>query len=92
MGRTVQHGVLIVSLWAAVIGSAMGVVFVTHKARIATHQLEMVRHDAVNLHVEAGQLLLEKSSLAAYTRVEKHAIEKLEMTVPSIEQMVIIKP
>lgn len=92
MERPIKQGALIVTLWAAVVSSALGVVFVTHKARIATHGLEKLRHDAVDLHVESGQLLLEKSSLAAHSRVEKSAIKNLGMTVPSIEQMVIIKP
>lgn len=92
MGRSIQRGALVVSLWVAVVGSALGVVFVTHKARIATHELEKSRHLAADLHVESGQLLLEKSTLSAYARVEKNAIEKLGMTVPSVEQMVIIKP
>lgn len=91
MGRKLRQGTLIVSLWMAVVGSAMGVVFTTHKARMATHELETLRHQAADLHVESGQLLLEKSSLSAYARVEKNAIENLDMTVPSIEHMVIVK-
>lgn len=91
MGRKLGQGTLIVALWIAVVGSALGVVFTTHKARIATHELETLRHEAADLHVESGQLLLEKSSLSAYARVEKNAIENLNMTVPSIEHMVIVK-
>lgn len=92
MGKTLRQGVLIAGLWLGVVGSALGVVFLSYQTRIATHELEKIRHTAADLHVESGQLLLEKSSLSAYARVEKEAIEKLDMTVPSIEQMVIVKP
>lgn len=86
------QGLLITGLWAGVVGSALGVVVLTYKIRNATQELEMLRHAAADLHVESGQLLLEKSSLSAYARVEKKAIENLNMTVPSIEEMVIVKP
>lgn len=92
MRQTFAQGVLITGLWVGVVASALAVVVLTHKARNATQELEMLRHVAADLHVEAGQLLLEKSSLSAYARVEKKAIENLDMTVPSIEEMVIVKP
>lgn len=91
MGHKLRQGTFIVSLWIAVVGSALGVVFTTYKVRMATHELETLRHQAADLHVESGQLLLERSSLSAYARVEKNAIENLNMTVPSIEHMVIVK-
>lgn len=92
MTQTKGQGFLITMIWAAVVASALAVVFTTHSARLATHELETLRHAAADLHVESGQLLLEKSSLSAYARVEKKAIETLDMTVPSIEEMVIVKP
>lgn len=92
MRQTLAQGVLITSLWIGVVGSALAVVVLTYKTRLATQELEMLRHAAADLHVESGQLLLEKSSLSAYARVEKNAIENLNMTVPSIEEMVIVKP
>lgn len=87
-----RKGVLVSVLWVAVVASALAVVFTTHSTRLATHELETLRHAAVDLHVESGQLLLEKSSLSAYARVERKAVETLHMTVPSIEEMVIVKP
>lgn len=83
---------LLLGLWGAVMSSALAVVMVTHKARNATHQLEELRHEAADLHVESGQLLLEKSSLSAFARVERTAFDKLNMVVPELEQVVIVKP
>jgi cell division protein FtsL len=82
----------LVSLWLLVMVSALGVVHATHRARLATHELEKLRHEAADLHAESGQLMLERSSLAAYARVEQVALKELEMTVPPIDQVVIVKP
>lgn len=79
-------------LWLLVMVSALGVVHSTHRARLATHELEKLRHEAADLHAESGQLMLERSSLAAYARVEQLALKKLDMTVPVIDQVVIVKP
>lgn len=92
MVRNVGQGMLLTTAWFFVMASALTVVYVTHRARLATHELEKLRHEAADLHAESGQLLLEKSSLAAYARVEQLALKKLDMTVPEIGQVVIVKP
>jgi cell division protein FtsL len=92
MRLTIGQGLLFVGLGVVITMSALGVVFTTHKARVATHELETLRHQTADLHVESGQLLLEKSSLSAYARVEKNALENLDMMVPSTEDMVIVEP
>ena len=79
-------------LWFCVVGSALGVVFMGHQSRVATHQLETLRDQAATLHVQSGQYLLERSSWAKYSRIESLAIKELGMTVPSIESVVVIKP
>jgi len=79
-------------LWLLVMVSALGVIHATHRARLAIQELEKLRHEAADLHAESGQLMLERSSLAAYARVEQLALKKLEMTVPQIDQVVIVKP
>jgi len=53
------------ALWLAVIVSALAVVFVTYRNRVATDKLETLRHQAAALHVQSGQYLLERSTLAA---------------------------
>lgn len=80
-----------VCLWFGVVSSALAVVYVTYKTRTATQTLESLRHQASDLHVQSGRYLLERSSLAAYSRVEKIAVDKHGMIVPKTEQMVVIK-
>ncbi len=82
----------VVCLWLFVLASALGVVSVTYQTRVATDTLETLRHQAADLHVQSGQYLLERSTLAAYARIEDKALHKLGMTVPDIETVVIIRP
>ncbi|MBC6907326.1 cell division protein FtsL [Saccharophagus sp. K07] len=82
---------LIFAAWFLVMGSALSVIYVTHRARLATHELETLRHAAADLQAESGQLLLEKSSLSAYARVEQMALKELNMTVPDTDQVVVVK-
>lgn len=92
MRSKVRQGIGLLTLWLLVMVSALGVVHATHRARLATHELEKLRHEAADLHAESGQLMLERSSLAAYARVEQLAMRELGMTVPAIDQVVIVKP
>lgn len=79
-------------LWSGVVASALGVVLVTHKSRLATQELVRLKLDAAELQVETGQLLLEKSTHAAFARVEQKAINEMNMVVPELEKVVVIKP
>ncbi len=79
-------------MWLAIMVSSLAVVLVTHNARLATQKLEHLRHQAADLQVESGQLLLEKSSLAAFARTEQIARNKLNMVVPDLNRIVIVKP
>ncbi len=79
-------------LWLAVILSALAVVLTTHNTRIATRNLEFLRHEAADLHVQSGQFLLERGSLANYARIEKMAVENLDMTVPDADEIILVKP
>ncbi len=82
--------VLLVVLWLAVLASALGVVRSTHEARVQLNQLEVLRREATQLHVQWGQYLLEHSAWSAYSRIEKEATEKLHMVIPKGEQLVMV--
>lgn len=79
-----------VVLWVATLATALGVVFSSFQARKATDELETLRREASGLEVTSGQYLLEKSSWAAYSRVEKMASSKLNMIVPSPDKTVLV--
>lgn len=88
--RTLVISVVGFCIWLAIVSSAMGVVYSTYQARKATQALEELRREAVQLQVMSGQYLLERSSWAAYSRIEKIAQEKLNMKVPIPEQTILV--
>lgn len=78
-------------LWFAVVGSGLSVVGSTHQTRKSVQALELERQKTERLKIEAGQLLLERSSLSAYSRVEATAVTHLKMQVPTIADIITIK-
>lgn len=81
---------LVSTLWLLVVASAISVVYVTFDVRRHTSQLAELNYRTQNLQVETGQLLLEKSALASYARVEKIATGQLNMRVPSGHEVVVV--
>lgn len=81
---------MVVLLWVASVVTALGVVFETHQARIATEGLEAQRRELNDLQIETGQLSLEISALAAYSRVEEEAALQLQMVNPQNIRMMTI--
>ncbi len=88
---SVLGNLLFLGLWFGAFGSAVGVVYSAFKARQSTHQLEMLRKESNTLQVRSGQYLLEKSTWAAYARVEDIAVNKLKMQVPDSSKTVLVK-
>ena len=70
--------------------SAMAVVRSTHEARAQLNQLEVMRREAAQLHVQWGQYLLEQSAWSAYGRIEKQATDSLDMVIPRGEQLIVV--
>jgi cell division protein FtsL len=81
---------IIALLWLGSVVSALAVVYESHLARRATANLENTRRELNALQVESGQLLLEKSSMTAYARVETVAGAQLKMVNPSNVRFIAI--
>lgn len=81
---------LVMLILFSVLASSFGVVYSTYKARVATRTLEDLRREANALQVMSGQYMLEKSSWAAYTRIEDVATKKLNMKVPQADDTVLV--
>ncbi len=82
------------NLWllAAVVLSALAVVLTQHEARklyIRGHEI----HDQTRqLELERTQLQLERSTLSAHARVEQIARDRLDMAIPTGQQVRILQP
>jgi len=79
-------------LVAAVLASALAVVWVRHESRklfVTLQGLERTR-DARN--VEWGQLQLEQSTWATHGRIESLARKRLGMELPGGETIMLVRP
>jgi cell division protein FtsL len=83
---------LISGLWAAVLASAAGVVYVKHEARTLFVQLEKLSTERDRLNIEWGRLQLEQSAWSAHGFVEQVANRQLKMTLPAATDVKIVQP
>ncbi len=78
-------------LWILVVISALAVVASTQQVRRQIDDLENLRRQASQLQVQWGQYLLERSTWAAYSRVEQVAVSELNMKAPVSDEIVMIR-
>jgi cell division protein FtsL len=79
-------------LWAAVLASAAGVIYVKHEARALFVELEQLSLERDRLNIEWGQLQLEQSAWSTHGFVEQVASRQLKMTLPSTAEVKIVQP
>lgn len=79
-------------LWLLVLASAVAVVYTSHQSRQLYGELSQLQREENRLQVEWGQYLLEESSWASLERIERIAKNELDMHVPAIEDVVMVKP
>ena len=82
----------LLALWVVVMISALAVVHVSHSCRLLFAEFARLQQQENNLQVVWGQYLLEQSSLASLSRIEKKAITELGMKVPEIKDVVMVQP
>jgi cell division protein FtsL len=87
-----QDFILVVILSIAVVVSATGVVYAKYASRKQFVELESLRAKSDAVDVEWGRLQLEQSTWATHGRVERIAREKLNMRIPLVEEVKVIRP
>jgi cell division protein FtsL len=83
---------LVSVLWALVLVSSAGVVYVKHQARTLFIELERLSVERDRLNIEWGRLQLEQSAWSAHGFVEQVANRQLKMTLPSATEVKIVQP
>lgn len=78
-------------LLVAVVMCALSVVTSQHKARKLFVELQQGKERAQQMEVEWGQLQLEQSTWATLARVEKIAVQQLQMQMPGNGQVRFIQ-
>jgi len=74
----------------AVLFSALGIIYVTHLTRVTNASYEHLLNERNHLQMERGQLLLERSAWTMQSRVQQIAENKLSMTMPNHNSVVIL--
>ena len=80
------------ALWAALLTSAIAVVWSRHQTRTLFIELQALSTQRDALDIEWGQLKLEQSAWSTHGRVEQTARVNLRMVVPSPNEVRIVTP
>ena len=78
-------------LMAAVVLSAIGVVYSKYLSRRDFVVLQELQAEQERLGVEWGRLQLEESTLATDSQVEQRARDRLQMHLPDMNEVVVIR-
>lgn len=84
--------VVFVLMVAAVVGSAIALVYARQQNRSLFFALEKLHAERDELNIEWGQLQLEQSTWADANRVELVATRDLGMVFPAPQDIVVIAP
>lgn len=79
-----------VTLAVSILFSALGIIYVTEETRVLQANYQHSLHDQDHLHVERGQLLLERSTWMMQARIQHIAENQLGMILPNNKSVVII--
>ena len=80
------------TLAAAVLGSALSIIEVSHRCRDDYARLQSLETARWRMQEQWGRLLLEQSTWAAHHRVEKLARKELGMRLPSTDELEVVLP
>ncbi|MCU7844350.1 MAG: cell division protein FtsL [Candidatus Thiodiazotropha sp. (ex Monitilora ramsayi)] len=78
-------------LLIAVVGSAVSVVYSKYLSRRHFVGLQALQAERERLGVEWGRLQLEESTLATHSEIEKQARGRLQMHLPNVDEVVVIR-
>lgn len=79
------------TLLGLVLASGLSIVHTTHENRFVFNELQEMKAQANQLEVEWGQLLIEQSTFGIEGRIEQKAIEQLQMQVPELSNIVMVR-
>jgi len=83
--------VLVASIWMALFGSAVGVIWSKHQARMLFVELQRLEKQRDQLDVEWAQWRLQQSVDAAHDRIERVARNDLKMSAPQPRQVSLVR-
>ena len=81
-------GVLVLAV--GVIASGVWIVDVEHRSRQLFIEAEALNRELDRLQTDWGRLQIEQGTYATHSRIEALVRQRLELTVPSGEQLVVV--
>ncbi|MFB3067296.1 MAG: cell division protein FtsL, partial [Planctomycetota bacterium] len=81
-----------VALAVALFVSAVALVYVQHYRRMQFVELRKLERERDAMQVEWGQLKLEQSTWATHERIERLALDKLDLRIPTAAEVVLVSP
>ena len=91
MNRQVIELVGVLLLAAGVVASGIWIVDVEHRSRQLFIQAEGLSQELDQLQIEWGQLQIEQSTQGTHSRIEALARQRLHLTEPSDNQLVVVR-
>lgn len=79
-------------LWIAILASAVWVSLNAHESRKLLNELYGEYKVRDNAQAEWGRLMLEQSTWTAHNRIEKLAVEHLDMHMPEANEIRMVRP
>jgi cell division protein FtsL len=90
MSKQLVEIVGVVALAAAVVASGIWIVEVEHRSRQLFIEAEALNRELDRLQTDWGRLQIEQGMFATHSRIEALAGQRLELTVPSGDQLVVV--
>ena len=80
----------VLALAACVVASGIWIVEVEHRSRQLFIEAESLNRDLDQLQVEWGRLQIEQGMYATHSRIEPLVRQRLQLTEPSDDQLVVV--
>ena len=90
MSKRLVEIVGVVALAAAVVASGVWIVEVEHRSRQLFIETEAQNRELDRLQADWGRLQIEQGMFATHSRIEALARQRLDLTVPSGDQLVVV--
>jgi cell division protein FtsL len=90
MSRQGLELVGVLALAACVVASGIWIVSAEHRSRQLFIEAENLARELDRLQIDWGRLQIEQSTWATHSRIEALARQRLRLTVPSDDQLVVV--
>jgi cell division protein FtsL len=82
----------VLTLAACVVASGVWIVGVEHRSRELFVETEELNRELDRLQTDWGRLQIEQGTYATHSRIEALVRQRLQLTVPGDNQLVVVEP